>query len=63
VHEQKEDVDLSFLNGRELVQVRIGLYQVIFNFDEHVAISVERKFRYFDGQDEWRWQPEPPGQL
>ena len=60
MHELKENVNLSFLNGRELVQVRIGLYQVIFNFDEDVAISVEGEFRYLDGQDEWKWRPESP---
>ena len=54
----KKDVDLGFLNGRELIQVCIGLYQTIFKFDDEVAISVEREFRYFDGQDEWIWRPE-----
>ncbi len=59
----KKDVDLGFLNGRELIQVCIGLYQTIFKFDDEVAISVEREFRYFDGQDEWTWRPEPGSSL
>jgi hypothetical protein len=58
MHGLKKDIDLSFLNGRELIQLCIGLYQAIFKFDEEVAISVEGEFRYFDGQDEWTWRPE-----
>ena len=59
MHGLKTDIDLSFLNGLELIQLCIGLYQTIFKFDEEVAISVEGEFRYFDGQDEWTWRPEP----
>jgi Family of unknown function (DUF6188) len=55
----KKEIDLSFLVGRELIQVAIGLYQVQFHFDEDVAVSVEAEFRYFDGQDEWIWRQEP----
>lgn len=55
----KKDVDLSFLTGRELIQVAVGVYQTVFRFDEDVAISVEGEFRYFDGQAEWTWRPEP----
>ncbi len=53
------EIDLSFLNGRELSQVAIGLYHIRFVFDEDVAISVEGEFSYFDGQAEWVWKPEP----
>jgi hypothetical protein len=42
-----------------LIQLAIGLYQVQFGFDEDVRISVESRFRYFDGQAEWIWRPEP----
>jgi hypothetical protein len=63
MHGLKKDIDLSFLNGRELIQLGIGLYQTIFKFDEDVAISVEGEFRYFDGQDEWIWRPEPGSSL
>jgi hypothetical protein len=52
-------IDLSFLNGREVIQVAIGIYQIIFGFDEDVRISVESQFTYFDGSDEWVWKPEP----
>ena len=55
----KNDIELSFLNNRELIQVAIGLYHVSFGFDEDVAISVEAEFRYFDGKTEWTWKPEP----
>jgi Family of unknown function (DUF6188) len=55
----KKDIDLSFLKGREVGQIAIGLYQVQFGFDEDVRISVEAEFRYFDGREEWNWKPEP----
>jgi hypothetical protein len=55
----KKEIDLSFLTGRELIQVAIGLYHVRFGFDDDVAVSVEAEFRYFDGRDEWIWRQEP----
>jgi hypothetical protein len=55
----KKEIDLSFLSDGELIQVAIGLYHISFRFDEDVAISAEGDFRYFDGQDEWTWRPEP----
>jgi hypothetical protein len=55
----KNEIDLCFLNGREVIQVAVGLYHTSFGFDEDVAISVEAEFRYFDGQAEWTWRPEP----
>jgi Family of unknown function (DUF6188) len=54
-----KEIDLSFLTGRELIQVAIGSFQVQFHFDEDVAVSVEAEFCYFDGQDQWIWQQEP----
>jgi hypothetical protein len=59
----KKNVDLGFLNGRELIQLCIGLYQIIFKFDDELAISVEQGFCYFDGQDKWTWRPEPGSSL
>jgi Family of unknown function (DUF6188) len=55
----KKEIDLSFLAGRELIQLAIGVYQVQFGFDEDVRISVDSEFRYFDEQAEWIWRPEP----
>jgi hypothetical protein len=55
----KKEIDLSFLTGRELIQVAIGSFQVQFHFDEDVTVSVEAEFCYFDGHDEWIWQQEP----
>jgi hypothetical protein len=46
----KKEMDLSFLNGRELIQIAVGLYHISFRFDEDVAISVEGEFRYFNGR-------------
>jgi hypothetical protein len=56
-----KDLDLNFLNGREVIQVAIGVYQIQFGFDEDVRISVEGQFSYFDGHDEWVWTPDPGG--
>ena len=58
-----KDIDLSFLAGRQVEQVAIGVYQVQFRFDEEVTISVESHFRYFDGQPEWIWSAEPGAAL
>ena len=55
----KKETDLSFLAGRELIQVAIGSFQVQFHFDEDVAVSVEAEFRYFDGRREWIWRQGP----
>ncbi|HWA94406.1 MAG TPA: DUF6188 family protein [Terracidiphilus sp.] len=54
-----EDVDLEFLDGRELIQLCVGVHQLIFNFDELVTISVEGKFSYFDSDHEAVLQPTP----
>lgn len=40
------ETDVSFLINRELIQVCIGLYQVILNFDESVSISLECDFEH-----------------
>lgn len=40
----KKEIDLSFLTGRELIQVAIGSFQVQFHFDEDVALSAEGDF-------------------
>jgi Family of unknown function (DUF6188) len=53
------DVDLSFLTGREVIQICVGVYQVQFGFDEDVRISVQGQFNYFDGDADWIWRPEP----
>jgi hypothetical protein len=33
----KTEIDLSFLTGRELIQLAIGVYQVQFGFDQEVG--------------------------
>ena len=37
----KRDVDLSFLQGRECIQVCVGLYQVILHLGESINLSIE----------------------
>ena len=54
-------MDLSFLVGREAIQIAIGQYQVIFNFDEDVRISVESEFRHISSDgDISNWHPRAP---
>lgn len=36
-----KDTDLTFLNGRMLLQLSVGLHELIFNFDGFVTISIE----------------------
>jgi hypothetical protein len=54
-----KDIDLSFLSGREVIQVAIGVYQIIYGLDEDVKISVQSQLTYFDGKSESVWKPEP----
>ena len=54
-----KDIDLTFLAGRQVEQVAIGVYETIFGFDEDVRITAYSQFSYFDGQKEWIWKPEP----
>ena len=55
----KRDLDLNFLKGLELTQILVSLFSVRFGFDKDVTINVTGEFRYFDGQAEWVWNPEP----
>jgi hypothetical protein len=36
-----KDVNLRFLVGKELIQVAVGLYDIILNFDGQLSISVQ----------------------
>jgi uncharacterized protein DUF6188 len=53
----RADTDLSFLMGRELVQVAVGLYRVQFRFDDEVAVSVEDSFTYERPERKDTWKP------
>jgi hypothetical protein len=50
-----KDINLSFLNDREVIQIAIGVYQTQLGFDEDVKIYLHSQFGYFDGRDEWTW--------
>jgi len=52
-----ENQDLSFLEERELEQVAIGVYQVIFNFDQNMSIMVEDRFEFSSGSEVHVWKP------
>src|ERR1043166_1494475 len=40
-----KSVDLKFLVGKELLQVCIGVYQVVLNFTAEISISIESSCR------------------
>ena len=37
-------IGVSFIEGRELIQIAVGRHQVRFAFDKNVTISVEQKY-------------------
>ncbi len=51
-----EQIDLSFLEGRELIQVCVGMFQVIFGFDDQVSISVEGCYSVHSEAGESTWK-------
>lgn len=56
----KKNIDLSFLIGREVIQVAIGMFQVQFHFDKEATISVESEFEYVSNGNPSRWSPGAP---
>ena len=50
-------IGISFIQGRELIQVAVGRYQVQFNFDQNVRISAERKYEYQSKGEIAEWEP------
>ena len=48
MHGVSANLDLSFLHGAELEQVRLGLYQLQFHFHPVGSISVEGGWELFD---------------
>lgn len=57
MHGLKGNIDLSFLIDREVIQVAIGINQVIFAFDEDVTVSVEGQFEYSAAVGSVQWKP------
>jgi hypothetical protein len=53
----KSDIDLSFLVGREIIQISVGKVQVILSFDHNTAISVEQRFEYRADGRSVVWKP------
>jgi hypothetical protein len=60
MHGLDKNVDLTFLIGREVIQICIGMYQVIFVFDEDVTVSVEQGFEVVTAQTSAKWVPGEP---
>jgi hypothetical protein len=67
VHGVPADLDLTFLNGAELIQVCLGQYQLVFQFHPAHSISVEGSWDLLDStgalidgakrSDDWRDRP------
>jgi hypothetical protein len=53
-------IDLSFLKGNEIIQIAIGIYQVIFVFDNSIKLSVESEFTVRAHEGDSRWQSGRP---
>lgn len=47
----------ELLQNREVVQLAIGVYQVVFGFDGDIALSVESCFRYASDSETVEWRP------
>jgi hypothetical protein len=49
----RKDIDLKFLNGRECVQIAIGVYQIQFGFDEDVRIRSKGSLATLTAELRW----------
>ena len=50
-----KDVDLSFLNSREVIQICVGIHQLVVNFDGDACISVESAIESQSDGDAVTW--------
>jgi hypothetical protein len=39
-----KNISFEFLKGKELLQICVGKYQMIFNFEDSISVSIESKF-------------------
>jgi hypothetical protein len=53
-------INLSFLSGRELASVSVGLFQVTFGFDEGVSISIESEYELWTPESSCKWRRGAP---
>lgn len=60
MHGLDTTIDLSFLKGREILQIAIGIHDVQFAFDKDVRISITSSFRYVSREGSFEWQPGAP---
>ena len=47
--------DLSFLEGKEIIQICIGKYQIILNFTDDISIDIECEFSVLLNQEKYVW--------
>lgn len=57
MHGLTSDVDLEFIVGREVIQIAIGVHQVIVAFDQNLKISIEGEFEYITKVARVKWRP------
>ena len=57
MHGLHPNIDLSFLCQRELIQVAIGIHDVIFAFERDVTIGVQGHFKYVSKDVSVDWKP------
>lgn len=50
-----QTIDLSFLKSREVIQVAIGVWDFILNFDEEVSICVTSKWELISESHTFTW--------
>ena len=43
-----ENTDIRFLEGREVLQIAVGLFQTIVHFDDDVSLSIEGQCKISD---------------
>jgi hypothetical protein len=53
----KQEIDLSFLRDKELIQVCVGVYQLQFAFTESVNVSVEGRCEIQCDGGRALWEP------
>ncbi len=51
------NLDLEFILEREVIQIAIGVYQVIMAFDKQLKISIEGEFEYITKEGRLTWKP------
>lgn len=52
------DLNLSFLIGKEITQLNVSRYVVVFKFDPQGSIAIESEFEIIEGSNKIMWNQE-----